>query len=51
MKKRTALVLGTANLEPCYHTPQDTMEHISKERIQEADELIGMTIYQLASNK
>ncbi|RST70893.1 DUF4910 domain-containing protein [Siminovitchia acidinfaciens] len=38
---------GTANLEPYYHTPQDTIEHISKERLQEAGELVGASIYSL----
>ncbi len=38
---------GTANLEPYYHTPQDTVEHISKKRLQEAGELVGASIYSL----
>ncbi|GIN21535.1 MAG TPA: DUF4910 domain-containing protein [Bacillus bacterium] len=41
---------GTANLEPYYHTPQDTIEHISKERLQEAGELVGASIYSLIRN-
>lgn len=38
---------GTANLEPYYHTPLDTIEHISAERIKEAGDLIGASVYQL----
>ncbi|HLR79645.1 MAG TPA: M20/M25/M40 family metallo-hydrolase [Bacillota bacterium] len=36
---------GTAALEPWYHTPFDTIDHISQDRIQEAGELIGSAIY------
>lgn len=39
---------GTANLEPYYHTPNDTMEHISQERLGEAIDLIGGSVYYLA---
>ncbi|HEX6594197.1 MAG TPA: M28 family peptidase [Bacillota bacterium] len=35
----------TAALEPWYHTPFDTIDHISRDRIQEAGELIGSAIY------
>ncbi|MFD1705200.1 DUF4910 domain-containing protein [Siminovitchia sediminis] len=37
----------TANLEPYYHTPLDTVEYISKERLQEAGELVGASVYSL----
>ncbi|MRX72045.1 M20/M25/M40 family metallo-hydrolase [Bacillus lacus] len=39
---------GTAALEPYYHTPQDTLQYISKERLQEAGELVGVSVYSLA---
>lgn len=35
----------TAALEPWYHTPFDTIDKISEDRIQEAGELIGSAIY------
>lgn len=35
----------TAALEPWYHTPFDTIDKISQDRIQEAGELIGSAIY------
>uniref|UniRef100_UPI0008374F5C M20/M25/M40 family metallo-hydrolase n=1 Tax=Oceanobacillus damuensis TaxID=937928 RepID=UPI0008374F5C len=35
----------TASLEPWYHTPFDTIDKISQERIQEAGEIIGSAIY------
>lgn len=38
---------GTANLEPYYHTPLDTIEHVSVERLKEAGDLVGATIYEL----
>lgn len=38
---------GTANLEPYYHTPQDTIEHVSKERLKEAGDLVGASVYNL----
>ncbi|RFU68540.1 M28 family peptidase [Bacillus sp. V59.32b] len=38
---------GTANLEPYYHTPLDTLEHISPERLKEAGDLVGASIYSL----
>lgn len=40
---------GTASLEPWYHTPEDTFDKISQERIQEAGELIGSAIYDFSS--
>lgn len=36
---------GTANLEPYYHTPLDTIEHISVERLKEAGDLVGSALY------
>ena len=38
---------GTANLEPYYHTPLDTIEHISAERLKEAGDLVGASVYSL----
>ncbi|MER2089949.1 MAG: M20/M25/M40 family metallo-hydrolase [Sporosarcina sp.] len=38
---------GTANLEPYYHTPQDTIEHVSMERLKEAGNLVGSSVYNL----
>ncbi|MED4202486.1 M20/M25/M40 family metallo-hydrolase [Neobacillus mesonae] len=38
---------GTANLEPYYHTPQDKIEHVSKERLKEAGDLVGASLYNL----
>lgn len=38
---------GTANLEPYYHTPLDTIEHISEERLKEAGNLVGASVYSL----
>ncbi|MGN7178917.1 M28 family peptidase [Cytobacillus sp. SAFR-174] len=37
----------TANLEPYYHTPLDSIEHISAERMKEAGNLIGASVYSL----
>ncbi|PYZ98758.1 aminopeptidase [Alteribacter lacisalsi] len=39
---------GTANLEPWYHTPFDTMDKISESRLQEGGQLIGAAIYDFA---
>ncbi|MGM9919773.1 MAG: M28 family peptidase [Bhargavaea sp.] len=36
---------GTAALEPYYHTPQDTIEYVSKERLKEAGDLVGSALY------
>ncbi|WP_053360764.1 M20/M25/M40 family metallo-hydrolase [Bacillus sp. FJAT-27251] len=36
---------GTAALEPYYHTPLDTMEYLSAERLKEAGDLVGASIY------
>lgn len=36
---------GTHALEPWYHTPHDTIEHISEERLQIAVEIIGASSY------
>ncbi|MCP3740058.1 M20/M25/M40 family metallo-hydrolase [Rossellomorea sp. BNER] len=38
---------GTANLEPYYHTPLDTIEYISAERLKEAGDLVGASVYSL----
>ena len=38
---------GTANLEPYYHTPLDTIEHISADRLKEAGDLVGASVYSL----
>ncbi|KAB2331146.1 DUF4910 domain-containing protein [Cytobacillus depressus] len=38
---------GTANLEPYYHTPLDKIEHISIERLKEAGDLVGASVYSL----
>ena len=38
---------ATANLEPYYHTPLDSIEHISAERMKEAGDLIGASVYSL----
>ncbi|KZE37463.1 aminopeptidase [Bhargavaea cecembensis] len=36
---------GTAALEPYYHTPQDTIEYVSQERLKEAGDLVGAALY------
>lgn len=36
---------GTAALEPYYHTPQDTIEFVSQERLKEAGDLVGSALY------
>ncbi|MFZ7942813.1 M20/M25/M40 family metallo-hydrolase [Neobacillus sp. 19] len=38
---------GTANLEPYYHTPNDKIEHVSIERLKEAGDLVGASLYSL----
>ncbi|QED46534.1 M20/M25/M40 family metallo-hydrolase [Cytobacillus dafuensis] len=38
---------GTANLEPYYHTPLDKIEYISAERLKEAGDLVGASVYSL----
>ncbi|GHI00218.1 DUF4910 domain-containing protein [Neobacillus kokaensis] len=38
---------GTANLEPYYHTPLDKIEHISIDRLKEAGDLVGSSLYSL----
>ncbi|MFG6119879.1 DUF4910 domain-containing protein [Thalassobacillus sp. B23F22_16] len=37
----------TANLEPYYHTPDDLIQYISEERLQEIGELVGAAVYEL----
>ncbi|WP_160141808.1 M28 family peptidase [Salicibibacter halophilus] len=39
---------GTGELEPTYHTPYDTMEYISEERIQTHGELVSSAILDIA---
>lgn len=39
---------GTHALEPWYHTPHDTIEHISQERLQIAAEIIAAASYRVA---
>lgn len=36
---------GSAALEPYYHTPQDTIGYVSKERLKEAGDLVGAALY------
>ncbi|MGN9867048.1 M28 family peptidase [Bacillus swezeyi] len=38
---------GTGALEPWYHTPFDTIEHISKDRLKTAGQIAGTAIYDL----
>ncbi|WP_066321129.1 M28 family peptidase [Bacillus sp. FJAT-29814] len=35
-------------LEPWYHTPQDTLEHIDKNKLQQVAEIVGASVYQIA---
>lgn len=35
-------------LEPWYHKPTDTIEHIDKQKLQETAEIIGASVYQIA---
>ncbi|MFD2923762.1 M28 family peptidase [Halobacillus naozhouensis] len=37
-----------APLEPWYHSPQDTLDKISKEKLQEVTEIVGAAVYQIA---
>lgn len=39
---------GTHALEPWYHTPHDTMEHISRERLLMATEIVAASSYSVA---
>ncbi|WP_040226170.1 M28 family peptidase [Bhargavaea cecembensis] len=36
---------GTAALEPYYHSPEDTIDHISIGRLKEAGDLVGSAVY------
>ncbi|MET3574217.1 M20/M25/M40 family metallo-hydrolase [Bhargavaea ullalensis] len=36
---------GTAALEPYYHSPEDTIEHVSMDRLKEAGDLVGTAVY------
>ncbi len=40
---------GTGNFEPYYHSPQDTIEHVSPEKIQVVGDLIHSAVSDLAS--
>ncbi|MCD2476485.1 aminopeptidase, partial [Staphylococcus aureus] len=33
-------------VEPWYHTPEDSIEHISKERLQQAGDLVTAAVYE-----
>jgi aminopeptidase YwaD len=37
-----------APLEPWYHSPDDTLDKISKEKLQEVAEIVGAAVYQIA---
>ncbi|WP_163527775.1 M28 family peptidase [Halobacillus ihumii] len=37
-----------APLEPWYHSPQDTLDKISKEKLKETTEIVGAAVYQIA---
>ncbi|SEI11875.1 aminopeptidase YwaD [Halobacillus karajensis] len=37
-----------APLEPWYHSPQDTLDKISKEKLTEVTEIVGSAVYQIA---
>lgn len=37
-----------APVEPWYHTPEDTIDKISKEKLQEVAEIVGAAVYQIA---
>ncbi|MFH0346445.1 M28 family metallopeptidase [Bacillus vallismortis] len=36
----------TEEVEPWYHTPEDSIEHVSKERLQQAGDLVTNAVYQ-----
>ncbi|MGF7534655.1 M28 family metallopeptidase [Bacillus mexicanus] len=36
----------TGEVEPWYHTPEDSIEHVSKERLQQAGDLVTNAVYQ-----
>lgn len=36
----------TEEVEPWYHTPEDSIEHISKERLQQAGDLVTAAVYE-----
>ncbi|WP_077736000.1 M28 family peptidase [Bacillus sonorensis] len=42
---------GTGALEPWYHTPFDTIEHISKDRLKTAGQIAGTAIYDLVKKE
>ena len=37
-----------APVEPWYHTPDDTLENISKEKLKEVSNIVGAAVYQVA---
>ncbi|WP_027955667.1 M28 family peptidase [Halobacillus kuroshimensis] len=37
-----------APLEPWYHSPQDTLDKISREKLKETTEIVGAAVYQIA---
>lgn len=39
---------GTHKLEPYYHTPQDTIQYVSVERLKEMIDLVGASVYLVA---
>jgi aminopeptidase YwaD len=43
----TALFIH-APLEPWYHTPEDTLEHIDKDKLKQAADIVGAAVYQIA---
>ncbi|MFD1708421.1 M28 family peptidase [Siminovitchia sediminis] len=43
-----AAVYSYAPLEPQYHQPTDTIEHISKERMENIARIVGASVYQIA---
>ncbi|WP_269466685.1 M20/M25/M40 family metallo-hydrolase [Sporosarcina ureae] len=42
---------GTHNLEPDYHNPKDTMDNVSKERLEEMIHLVGGSVYSVVRKK
>ena len=42
---------GTESLEPWYHTPFDTIEHISKDRLKTAGQIAGTAVYDLVEKE
>lgn len=42
---------GTESLEPWYHTPYDTIEHISKDRLKTTGQIAGTAVYDLVEKE